>query len=185
MIGKEADIESDTTRLRSLMHLLSHTQEKECRMSQHKLIVVFFHSSGGDKLKIKICGHFKMQLWQRWWFTEHLKGLYLNWSYPQRAPYSSEHCVDSCTYTDLELVSSETFSSCAKNCLSKGTSGWPDSVKTNRAEFRSGTFCSTVVIGYVSKTAAGIILLLSHEHCPLSDQFHKLWKGITTKTRNM
>lgn len=28
-----------------------------------------------------------------------------------------------CTYTDLELASSVTFSSFAKNCLSSGTSG--------------------------------------------------------------
>lgn len=50
---------------------------------------------------------------------------------------SLNNVLDSCTYTDLELVSSVTFSSFAKNCLSKGTSGWPDSVKTKRAEFGS------------------------------------------------
>lgn len=37
-------------------------------------------------------------------------------------------------YTDLELASSETLSSAAKNCLSKGVSGWPDSVKANIGE---------------------------------------------------
>lgn len=142
MIGKEADIERDTTRLRSLMHLLSHTQEKECRMSQHKLIVVFFQSSGGDKLKIKKSVGLSGCNYDNGDDSEHLKGLYTLTDHTHR-----EHCVDSCTYTDLELVSSETFSSCAKNCLSKGTSGWPDSAKTNRAEFRSGTFCSTTVIG--------------------------------------
>lgn len=61
---------------------------------------------------------------------------------PQRVQWISEPCVGQqtalpCTHTDLELVSSETLSSLARNCLSKGTSGWPDSEKTNRAEFRS------------------------------------------------
>lgn len=45
-----------------------------------------------------------------------------------------------CTYTDLELASSVTLSSFAKNCLSSGTSGWPDSVETDIDDlFQTGT----------------------------------------------
>lgn len=46
--------------------------------------------------------------------------------------YISNSGKNNCTYTDLELAPSVTLSSFAKNCLSSGTSGWPDSVETNK-----------------------------------------------------
>lgn len=55
--------------------------------------------------------------------------------------YISNSGKDNCTYTDLELALSVTLSSFAKNCLSSGTSGWPDSVETNKDDlFKTSTF---------------------------------------------
>lgn len=67
-----------------------------------------------------------------------------------------QHIPEQCTYTDLELVSSVTFSSFAKNCLSKGTLGWPDSVKNKQGwVFLNLLYNSTI---YISTTDVEIIL---------------------------
>lgn len=62
--------------------------------------------------------------------------------------YITNSGKDYCTYTDLELAPSVTLSSFAKNCLSSGTSGWPDSVETNKDDLfqtSTGTFHPRVI----------------------------------------
>lgn len=126
----------------SELHVLNwDPQGKDRRTFQRELLVVF-----RVRFKIKVCRHSKMQLWQQHRFWADYKAFGITVPELIITSESLNHSVDGCTYTDLELASSVTFSSCAKNCLSKGGSGWPDSVKTNRAKLRSCTFCPTRVI---------------------------------------
>lgn len=60
--------------------------------------------------------------------------------------YISNSGKDNCTYADLELAPSVILSSFAKNCLSSGTSGWPDSVETNKDDLlQTSTFHPRVI----------------------------------------
>lgn len=142
------------TRSQCLMHFLS--QQKLCNLTTQTECHIF-PRQGEDELnywKSKKgilrwnCGNGNdsqslLRLLSEKW--AHLRRVWINiWTLCWIADY---------TYTDLELKSSVTFSSSARNCLSKGTSAWPDSEKTNSRVNVGSTLCSTIVTGCVSKSA--------------------------------